>query len=125
MELYDDTASEHNIIRAYAAGEITINNTVVQTSLVLTPDAMHTDWSPSSLAELSQQDIQFIADLQPQIVLLGTGNTLQFPEPGLMTPLMDRNIGMEVMDTAAACRTYNLLVTEGRRVAVALFMLHV
>jgi uncharacterized protein len=123
MELYDDSSAENHLIRAYAEGEITVNNTVVRDSLVLMPDQLHTDWPPACLADLNREHIAFIAGLEPQIVLLGTGNTLQFPDNALLTPLMECHIGMEIMDTAAACRTYNLLVTEGRRVAAALFMI--
>ncbi len=75
------------------------------------------------MAELSQADIQQLAALTPELVIIGTGKRLQWPDRAVMTPLMEAGIGYEIMDTAAACRTYNILSYEGRAVAVALMMI--
>ena len=81
------------------------------------------DWGPHSAGGLALKDFLLIADLQPEVVVLGTGSRLQFPAPAATQPLIQARIGLEVMDTAAACRTYNILMGEGRRVAAALLMI--
>ncbi|MEJ2589894.1 MAG: Mth938-like domain-containing protein [Candidatus Thiodiazotropha sp.] len=111
------------LIQRYDTGMIVIDEAVFRESLILLPDRIITDWSPSAVHELTAQDFTRLADLEPEIVLLGTGERQHFPHPTLSQSLMERRIGLEVMDTAAACRTYNILMAEGRRVAAALFMI--
>jgi len=95
----------------------------VEHSLILTNDQLISDWPPENLAELKLDHIQFILTLEPELVILGTGAKHQFPAANILQPFYQANIGCEVMDTAAACRTFNILVTEGRHVAVALMMI--
>lgn len=123
MKFILDNSGTGYAIQRYAAGEIVIAETVYRESLILLPDRVVTEWSPSSVEELGQSDVQQLAELDPEIVLLGTGRSQHFPHPSLLQPLMQQRIGLEVMDTAAACRTYNILMAEGRRVAAALFMI--
>jgi uncharacterized protein len=123
MKFILDNASDGYIIHRYEAGRIVIDEKVFQDSLILLPDRVITDWSPSAVPELSAGDFTLLAELAPEIVLLGTGAKQHFPHPSLTQPLMEKRIGLEVMDTPAACRTYNILMTEGRRVAAALFMI--
>ncbi|MDZ4262895.1 MAG: Mth938-like domain-containing protein [Pseudomonadota bacterium] len=92
-------------------------------SAIILPNLLIRDWSPKTVAELSQADIQQLAALTPELVIIGTGKRLQWPDRAVMTPLMEAGIGYEIMDTAAACRTYNILSYEGRAVAVALMMI--
>ncbi len=110
-------------IQRYEVGEVVIRETSYRESLILLPDRVITDWSPASIEELQQEDLQQLAGYSPEIVILGTGRRQHFPHPSLLQPLMQARIGIEVMDTAAACRTYNILMGEGRRVAAALFMI--
>lgn len=110
-------------IQHYAAGEITIGETIHRESLILLPDRVITEWAPNSVSDLTTADFHHLAQLDPEIVLLGTGREQCFPHPTLSQPLMQRRIGLEVMDTPAACRTYNILMAEGRRVAAALFII--
>ncbi len=91
-------------------------------SLIVLPDRVITDWPPSGFEALSQAHFEVILEFKPEIVLLGTGATLRFPHPSLTQALIRMQVGLEVMDTAAACRTYNILVTEGRKVAAALIL---
>ncbi|TPW18423.1 MAG: hypothetical protein FD130_254 [Halothiobacillaceae bacterium] len=92
-------------------------------SLILTPKRLVTHWRPATVSELTVSDVQIIADLQPELVILGTGKTAQWPSRQQLAPLIERHIGVEIMDTTAACRTYNVLMHEGRIVAVAMMMI--
>jgi uncharacterized protein len=123
MKFILENSIEGHAVQHYQAGEITIGKTVHRENLILLPDRVITAWPPSSVNDLTREDFQQLAGLNPEIVLLGTGLKQCFPHPGLCQPLTQRQIGLEVMDTAAACRTYNILLAEGRRVAAALFII--
>lgn len=92
-------------------------------SAIVTPELLIKEWPPQTVAELTREHIQQLAALKPEVVIVGTGKRLQWPDRALLTPLMEAGIGYEIMDTAAACRTYNILSYEGRVVAVALMMI--
>lgn len=111
-----------NIIRAYAAGEVTINEEIIRLSVIVTPERIIRDWLPQTFGELEAAHIARLDELQPEIIVIGTGARLQFPRPELTAGFLARGIGVEVMDTKAACRTYNILLSEGRRVVAALLM---
>jgi uncharacterized protein len=87
------------------------------------PQRLVRDWPPQRIEQATLADFRAIAALEPEIVLLGSGRGLRFPPAALLAPLYERGIGVEVMDTGAACRTYNILVTEGRIAAAALIMI--
>lgn len=123
MKIHLETGAGANLIRAYGVGQITVNDQTYARSLVLMPDRILDPWGPTRVAELGLKDFMQIAALRPEVVLLGTGLRLRFPDPAMTRPLIEARIGMEVMDTAAACRTYNILMGEGRRVAAALMMI--
>ena len=86
------------------------------------PDKIVEDWVVSSVEFLSQVNMETIASLNPELILLGTGDSLRFPDAALLARLIAAGIGTEVMDSKAACRTYNILAEEGRNVAAALIM---
>jgi len=96
---------------------------VLTRSLIVTPEHLIRDWPPQSLAELAADHMQALVSLKPEVVLLGSGARFNWPETAALAPLMQAGIGYEVMDTAAACRTYNILMSDGRRVAAALLMI--
>jgi uncharacterized protein len=123
MRLSPETSTAGPVIRAYAPGRITVNEEVVTTSVVLTRERILHDWPPAGFEDLSAPLIDALADLEPEVVLLGTGATLRFPDARVLAGLYHRGIGFEVMGTAAACRTFNLLSGEGRRVVAALLMI--
>lgn len=110
-------------IRSYAPGQITVNEQPLSGSLVIMPEQLISDWPPADFQALATEHFAAIVLLHPEIVLLGTGAQLRFPAPALLAPLYDAGIGVEVMDTGAACRTYNVLMAEGRAVAAALLMI--
>ena len=122
MKLQRDTLADSNLITAYAAGHVEINRQRHETNLLLLPDRVITAWAASGFDALVDSDFRLIADLRPEIVLLGTGSRQRFPAPALLRPLIEARIGYEIMDLAAACRTYNVLMLEGRRVAAALLI---
>lgn len=123
MKLHLQRAGEQHLISAYAPGSITVNETRYERSLVVAPDWLIPDWGPRDLSDLETDHFAEILTHQPEILLLGTGKNLRFPAPELLKPFPARQIGVEVMDTAAACRTYNILMGENRQVAAALIML--
>jgi uncharacterized protein len=123
MKLSLDTSSASYLIRAYSVGEIVVNERRITESVIVLPERLVLGWPPQNFEELDMQHIQVLAELEPEIVLLGTGSRLRFPSPSLTQPLFEQRVGLEVMDTAAACRTYNILSAEGRKVAAALMMI--
>ena len=122
MKLQRDTQPDRNLITAYGAGHVEINRQRHETSLVLLPDRLISPWAASGFAALQVSDFQLIADLAPEILLVGTGIRQRFPAPALLRSLIEARIGYEIMDSAAAARTYNVLMLEGRRVAAALLV---
>jgi uncharacterized protein len=123
MKIHLESGAGQFAIRRYAVGEVVVNETVYTGSVIVTPQRVIADWPPQAFRDLVAGHFEMIAQLRPEIVLLGTGQQLRFPSPGLLTALMRERIGYEVMDTGAACRTYNILMAEGRRVAAALLMI--
>jgi uncharacterized protein len=91
-------------------------------SIIITPSQIITDWPPQTLAELTAAHLQKISELKPNILIIGTGATLVFPELAIYGDLINQGIGVEIMDTGAACRTYNALTAENRIVAAALIV---
>lgn len=122
MHFARENCQSELVIRAYSDGRITIGEQTYARSLILTENTLVSDWRPQTISELLHTDFQPILDLKPEIVLLGTGSGLNFPSPALTARLLQNGIGVEVMDTAAACRTYNILLAEQRHVAAALLL---
>jgi uncharacterized protein len=122
MKLHASVTAGLMSITAYDAGFIAVNGRRLTKSFLLTPQRLIEEWSPMDFEALSENDFSAIADIGAPIVLLGTGARQRFPAPALLRPLIERRIGVEVMDTHAACRTYNILMAEGRDVAAALLI---
>jgi uncharacterized protein len=114
MQISLETNAGAYTIRSYAAGELKINDQTLHHSVIVTPTQLIDPWDPNDLA--------IILTLNPEIVLLGTGERLKFPAAELLAPFLQRGIGIECMDTGAACRTFNVLVSEGRQVVAALML---
>ncbi len=120
MRFAQDDYNNDLIIRAYGDGLITIGGQQYSQSLILAPNHLLSDWRPQQISELLPEDFDPVLALHPEVLVLGTGNTLTFPPPALTARLLQSGIGVEVMDTAAACRTYNILLSEQRHVVAAL-----
>jgi uncharacterized protein len=122
MQLSQDPNHGKFYIRSYSPGKIVVNNHSYDRSIVLTSTRLIDDWSPQQINQLKPADFTDIAQENPEVVLLGTGRQQHFPPAAIMATLIEHNIGYEIMDTAAACRTYNVLVAEGRKVTAALLI---
>jgi len=109
-------------IRSFSPGELLVNDEVITGPVILTPEAIIVDWRPPSIDELSITDFGAALAIEPELILLGTGERQTFPPMTLATAIMRAGIGFETMGTAAACRTFNVLTSEGRRVAAALIV---
>ena len=119
MKLHSSLPSGVNTITGYGEGYVMINGERRASSVVVLPDRVE-PWQSGAFDTLTPDDFQFLKSLGAEIVLLGTGPRQRFPHPRLTAELAKAGIGLEVMDLQAACRTYNILVAEERKVAAAL-----
>lgn len=119
MKLSSDTRADVNAVLGYGPTEVRLRARTLVTSAIVTADRI-VDWPVASLAEVTPAALDRVLELQPEIVLLATGATQRFPEPDAYAHVQGRGIGFEVMEIGAACRTYNVLLGEDRRVALAL-----
>lgn len=110
-----------NFIRSYSSEEVRIGERSIRSSCIVTADTLIANWPPASLEEVAINHLEPIFELQPELVLLGTGSRQQFAPAEIKAAFGARGIGTEAMDLGAACRTFNILVTEERRVAAVLF----
>lgn len=119
MKLHADAPTSLNTVTAYGPGFIEVNQSRHCGHLLLLPDAPVRAWAATGFEALTAADFEDLLLLQPEIVLLGTGRRQRFPHPRLTAALTRAGVGIEAMDTAAACRTFNILMSEGRRVLAA------
>jgi uncharacterized protein len=122
MKFEREQPDGRNIFTGYGDGYVEVNRRRHAQSLVVSADRVVADWPAKSLETLSADHFATLMELQPEIVLLGTGASFRFPDPAILAPLYRAGIGVEVMDTPAACRTYNILLGEGRHVVAALLL---
>lgn len=120
MKLHLDHHPELKLITAYGPDHLMINKVRHDGNLILTPKAVTAGWALGGFDQLSAADFAALLTHLPEVVLIGTGARLRFPAPALLRPLIDAGVGFEVMTLAAACRTYNVLASEGRAVLAAL-----
>ncbi len=120
MKLHLSKGDGKNIVTAYGADHVTINGQRHESSLVVLPNELLTDWMVRNVEELTEAHIERILGHKPEVILLGTGKQLKFPAGPILGCAAQAGVGLEVMDTFAACRTYNILMSEGRFVAAAL-----
>jgi uncharacterized protein len=116
------SAAEGNVFTAHGPGFVRLGVVEYRDNLLVTPETITPGWAAGGFDELSETDFAALAALEPEVALLGTGATLRFPHPRLMRALTDSGIGLEVMDTPAVCRTFNILAAEGRKVAAAVLL---
>ncbi len=121
MDLSFQAPGEHHYVHSISAQGICIAGQNYCQSVLLTADQLITDWPPQSFSEFKAEFLQPIFQLHPDLVLLGTGSRQHFPDASILMEFYGRGIGIEVMGSAAACRTFNVLVAESRRVVAALF----
>lgn len=121
MKLHLARGEGRNQITSAGSGYVSVNGTRHETSLVVTPDRVSA-WPVMDASTIKAADVESLIEHAPEVALIGTGARLHFPPASVLRPLIDAGIGYEVMDTQAACRTYGILVSEGRRVLAALIV---
>jgi uncharacterized protein len=122
MKLHADQPNAANVIHAVTRQSVSINGQAFTTSVLVPSDAALQTWEPATVADLTASHFGQILEYKPELVVFGSGPVMKFVHPSLMRALMDARIGVDTMDTMAACRTYNILVSEGRRVLAALII---
>lgn len=119
MQLTLENPDFRYALRSAGGDHALVNEQRLEASFLLAPNRLVTDWRPSSIDTLEIADLEPVLAMEPAVVLLGSGASLRFPAPAVMAACLTRGIGIEVMDNAAAARTFNVLATEGRRVVAA------
>ncbi len=117
-----DNNSAQYQIRAFKPGQIQVNDKILSCSLILSATQLIENWAPKQASEITAETLKQAAALKPKILLIGTGKSQEFIPLEVYGELLNQGIGVEVMDTAAACRTYNALTSENREVAAALIL---
>ena len=120
MKLHLANLAGLNVFTAYGDDYVAVNHEKHLKNLIVLPESIIHEWSSASIETITAEDMQKLLELGTEIILLGTGNRLRFPAGPLMRPFAPAGIGLEIMDLKAACRTYNILAAEGRKVAAAL-----
>lgn len=121
MKLQPDRI-ETQSVTAYGPGWVAIQGEKIQHSVLITSGGLRHDWQCQRFEDLGPQHFAQLAELDVELVIFGSGERLRFPKPEWQLGLMQRRVGLETMDTQAACRTYNILAGEGRKVAAALLI---
>lgn len=126
MEILRDflVNSEQPVVRHYHPGEVRIGETTYEHSLIVTPHAGAESWEPQDFDSLGLTHLEQLAGREPRpdLILLGTGETQRFPSHEIMAPLINARIGVEVMTSVAACRTWNIVLSEGRQALLAILI---
>ena len=122
MALQLNTNTSLNLFTGHGEGYVSINNKRYQQPVVVMAGEVRTDWTATDFASLTAAHFDYFLALKPEVLLLGTGARQHFAHPNLYRELIQAHIGIEFMDTPAACRTYNILVTEDRKVIAAVLL---
>ena len=122
MKLHQDSSGALNTVTGYGPDYVDVNLERHSGSILVLPAAPVIPWPVSSFEQLSPEHFAMLIDAAPEVVVFGSGERLRFPHPRLTAALTAKRIGVETMDFKAACRTYNILMAEGRKVAAALLI---
>jgi uncharacterized protein len=122
MKFTRELPANIHLVRSYELGAVRIGEKALHSSCLFNAKELIADWAPRAVADLTAEHFAAAFAWQPEIILLGTGARQQFPAREIYAAILARGIGFEVMDTGAACRTYNVLVGEDRRVVAALLL---
>ncbi|BAO44709.1 conserved hypothetical protein [Thiolapillus brandeum] len=122
MKFAQDHINSKYVIEACEPGRIQVASQIFSHNMLIMPERLLQPWEVTSMDELSTRQLHALATHEPDVIILGTGQHQVFPHPSLFKPLMQAGIGWEVMPTDAACRTYNILHGEDRRVLAALIL---
>ena len=122
MKFAQDSQYEGYVITAYDKNSISINGKTFSKSLIVTTRQLQKSWDIAAIESLQANHINQILSFNPELIIIGTGNSLVFPSVETYSSIIKQGIGVDFMDTGAACRTYNILMTEGRDVVAALIL---
>jgi len=122
MKFAQDSQDEGYVITAYGEGSVSVNGKVFEQSLILANTAFSENWGLSGIEQLADEHIDQILSFDPELIIIGTGNKLVFPKVETYSAIIKHGIGVDFMDTRAACRTYNILMSEGRDVVAGLIL---
>jgi len=122
MKFNQELCPGANIIHAYDEHEININGRLYTSSLVVSHQQITSTWPVHDINQLNTDALDFLLQENPEVIIIGTGTKLIFPKAEMYAYLINQNIGVEFMDTGAACRTYNVLLSEDRRVVAGLIL---
>jgi len=122
MKISLDQPTTINVVRGYGPGVVRIGGRSFGSSVIVTPTTLIEDWRPAAIGQLLAEDLEPLLRLRPEVLLIGSGARQVFPARATLAALYSAGLGFEVMDTGAACRTYNVLAAEGRDVAAALIV---
>ncbi|VXB95048.1 conserved hypothetical protein [Burkholderia sp. 8Y] len=122
MKLHQESSGALNTITSYGEGFVAVNLQRHEGSVIVVPDAPVQSWPVAAFDSLTPENFDALVAAAPEVVIFGSGSKLRFPHPRLIAKLAKHHIGVETMDFGAACRTYNILMSEGRRVAAALLI---
>jgi uncharacterized protein len=122
MKLHLHTETAQNNITAHGPGYVVVGGQRIEQAVIVMPDQLISPWVNRGVNELAFEDFAALLEWKPALVVFGSGAQFRFPHPRLLAAFSQARIGFDVMDTPAACRTYNVLMSEGRRVAAALLV---
>jgi uncharacterized protein len=122
MKFSEDKIDQGYYISGYEPGVIHVNGSPKTASFIISHEQLIEDWAPAHVDELRSQHLELLLQLQPELVLIGTGEVLRFPSMAHYACLIQHNIGVEIMDSTAACRTYNILLNESRKVVAGIIL---
>jgi uncharacterized protein len=122
MKMQPDRLEGTNLISRLEAPRLWVHQTAFEGSLLVPHRGAVQPWAPARFEDLTEADFEALLALKPELVIMGTGPRLRFPAPGLRRALVEAGVGFEAMDSAAACRTFNVLASEGRAVLAALIL---
>jgi uncharacterized protein len=121
MKIQPDISNVQSV-NAYGPDWVSIGKQKITRSVVLGSRGERLDWACKRFEDLQASHFAQLAELNAELVIFGSGQRLRFPKPGWLQPLIEKQIGLETMDTPAACRTFNVLASEGRHVIAALLI---
>lgn len=122
MKFAQDSQEDGYVITAYDDNSVSINGKIFSQSLVVANTRLKENWDVSDIALLTPNHIETVLSFQPELIIIGTGNRLVFPAIEIYSGIIEHGIGVDFMDTGAACRTYNILMSEGRDVVAGLIL---
>jgi len=122
MKLSAADSDSGHLILGYDPGRILIGGRIYTHGLIVSPERIAADWGPENAIDLAAEHFEALLAFDPRIIIVGTGKHQVFPDPDTYLTVLQRGLGIDIMDTGAACRTYNILASEGRKVAAGLIM---